>query len=83
PGVVVGVHVTPGQRVAAGDALVVIEVMKMEHSVRAPQDGVVEAVHVRAGDRVSEGATLVTLGAGGTVESPAAGAAPDEPPVRA
>jgi len=84
PGVVVGVQVTPGQRVAAGDALVVIEAMKMEHSVRAPHDGLVEAVHVRPGDRVSEGATLVTLGSGaGAPESERGGAAPPEPPVRA
>jgi 3-methylcrotonyl-CoA carboxylase alpha subunit len=84
PGVVVGVQVTPGQRVAAGDALVVIEAMKMEHSVRAPQDGLVEAVHVRPGDRVSEGATLVTLGSGASApESVGTGAAPHEPPVRA
>ncbi|HXS27896.1 MAG TPA: biotin carboxylase N-terminal domain-containing protein [Steroidobacteraceae bacterium] len=63
PGVVVSVQATAGQRVAAGDPLVVIEAMKMEHSIRAPQDGLVEAVHVRPGDRVSEGATLVTLAA--------------------
>lgn len=63
PGVVVSVHAAAGQPVAAGDALVVIEAMKMEHTVRAPQDGVVETVHVRAGDRVQEGSTLVTLAA--------------------
>jgi 3-methylcrotonyl-CoA carboxylase alpha subunit len=61
PGMVVSVHAESGQRVSAGDALVVVEAMKMEHTVRAPQDGVVETVHVRAGDRVREGSTLVTL----------------------
>jgi 3-methylcrotonyl-CoA carboxylase alpha subunit len=61
PGVVVSVHAVSGQRVAAGDALVVVEAMKMEHAIRAPQDGVIEAVHVRTGDRVREGDTLVTM----------------------
>ncbi len=85
PGVVVSVLAAAGKAVAAGDALVVIEAMKMEHTVRAPQAGCVEAVHVRAGDRVSEGSTLVTLApvdgaASGTAASAVASHAP---PVRA
>ncbi|MGH8217169.1 MAG: acetyl/propionyl/methylcrotonyl-CoA carboxylase subunit alpha [Steroidobacteraceae bacterium] len=84
PGVVASVRAASGQHVAAGDVLVVIEAMKMEHSVRAPQDGVVETVHVRPGDRVSEGATLVTLGSSGeAAPSAGSGATSQRPPVRA
>ena len=50
-----------GAPVAKGDALVVMEAMKMEHTLRAPRDGVVEAVSTAVGDQVEEGALLVTL----------------------
>ncbi len=59
PGVVVAVTARPGAEVAAGAALVVIEAMKVEHTIRAPAAGVIEAVHVRVGDAVDEGAELV------------------------
>jgi 3-methylcrotonyl-CoA carboxylase alpha subunit len=63
PGVVVAVHVSPGDIVSDGEDLLVIEAMKMEHKIRSPRDGIVEAVHVRVGDRVTEGHTLVTMAA--------------------
>lgn len=53
PGLVVSVPVRVGQSVAAGDVLVVLESMKMENEVRAPQDAVIQAVHVAAGDFVT------------------------------
>jgi acetyl-CoA/propionyl-CoA carboxylase biotin carboxyl carrier protein len=52
PGTVLAVAVTPGQAVAAGEALVVVEAMKMEHTVVAPVDGIVSEVLVRAGQSV-------------------------------
>jgi acetyl/propionyl-CoA carboxylase alpha subunit len=61
PGHVLDVRVAPGQSVQAGAVLVVLEAMKMEHSLTAPWDGRVEAVHVKAGDRVEEGADIVLL----------------------
>jgi 3-methylcrotonyl-CoA carboxylase alpha subunit len=61
PGVVIRVAVKPGDRVKAGDTLVVVEAMKMEHAIRAPHDGVVKAVRFQAGERVPEGAALVEL----------------------
>jgi 3-methylcrotonyl-CoA carboxylase alpha subunit len=61
PGVVIRVLVAPGARVRAGETLMVVEAMKMEHAIAAPRDGVVALVHFRAGDRVSEGATLLAL----------------------
>ncbi|MGW7266082.1 carboxyl transferase domain-containing protein [Streptomyces sp. NPDC054842] len=60
-GTVVGVDVSPGDRVAAGGQLVVLEAMKMEHVVRAAAPGVVRAVHARLGDTVREGRPLVEL----------------------
>jgi biotin carboxyl carrier protein len=53
PGLVVSVPVRVGQSIAAGDVLVVLESMKMENEVRAPQDAVIQAVHVAAGDFVT------------------------------
>jgi 3-methylcrotonyl-CoA carboxylase alpha subunit len=61
PGVIVSVQAAPGEHVSAGQTLVVVEAMKMEHAIRAPAAGVVEAVRVRLGDRVREGETLVTM----------------------
>ncbi|MGH8261442.1 MAG: acetyl-CoA carboxylase biotin carboxyl carrier protein subunit, partial [Steroidobacteraceae bacterium] len=79
PGVVVSVQATPGRRVAAGDALVVVEAMKMEHTIRAPRAGVIEAVHVSQGERVREGDTLVTM----ALPESVAGGAPRGTSVRA
>jgi 3-methylcrotonyl-CoA carboxylase alpha subunit len=50
--------------VKAGDTLVVLEAMKMEHAIRAPHDGVVRAVKYQAGERVPEGAALIELDGG-------------------
>ncbi len=61
PGTVVSVAVAEGDRVAAGATLVVIEAMKMEHTMRAPRAGVVTRVHFARGDRVAEGAVLIEL----------------------
>ncbi|MDV5386379.1 acetyl/propionyl/methylcrotonyl-CoA carboxylase subunit alpha [Pseudomonas juntendi] len=60
-GRIVRVLVAPGQRVEAGTALVVLEAMKMEHSIRAPHDGTVNALFCQEGDMVSEGTVLVEL----------------------
>jgi len=61
PGLVAAVKVAPGQRVARGEELVVVEAMKMENALRAPRDGVVRAVHVATGDRVGPGTALVEI----------------------
>jgi 3-methylcrotonyl-CoA carboxylase alpha subunit len=60
-GSIVRVLVEPGQSVEAGTALVVLEAMKMEHSIRAPQAGTVKALYCSEGDMVGEGAVLVEL----------------------
>jgi 3-methylcrotonyl-CoA carboxylase alpha subunit len=63
PGSVVQVLVEAGAAVAKGDALVVVEAMKMEHVIRAPHDGVVERVDVAVGDVVADGTELVVMAA--------------------
>ena len=60
PGKVVKVLVTVGQEVAAGAALVVLEAMKMEHTVRALEAGTVSELHVAVGDQV-EGERLLAV----------------------
>ncbi|MDR6713657.1 3-methylcrotonyl-CoA carboxylase alpha subunit [Pseudomonas hunanensis] len=60
-GSIVRVLVAPGQVVEAGTALVVLEAMKMEHSIRAPEAGTVQAVFCQEGDMVSEGTVLVEV----------------------
>ena len=61
PGMVVTVHVGPGDRVAEGDPLMVLEAMKMEYVIHAFAPGEVEAVYYGEGDQVAEGATLLAL----------------------
>ncbi|MBV9686979.1 MAG: acetyl/propionyl/methylcrotonyl-CoA carboxylase subunit alpha [Alphaproteobacteria bacterium] len=61
PGRVAQVMVEPGMRVRRGQPLIVIEAMKMEHTVAASADGVVEAVRYSPGDLVEEGAELIAL----------------------
>ncbi|MDH4558650.1 acetyl/propionyl/methylcrotonyl-CoA carboxylase subunit alpha [Pseudomonas sp. BN417] len=60
-GSIVRVLVEAGQQVEAGTALVVLEAMKMEHSIRAPHAGVVKALYCGEGELVNEGTALVEL----------------------
>ena len=68
PGQVLRILVEVGQQISAGDALVILEAMKMEQTLRASADGVVEAVLVKQGDVVAPGDTLVEIGALATDE---------------
>ena len=63
PGRVVSVLVEPGQSVRAGQAVLVLEAMKMEHTLIAPADGTVEEVRFAPGDLVDEATELVVLAA--------------------
>ena len=60
-GSIVRILVQPGQSVEAGAALVVLEAMKMEHSIRAPHAGVVKSLYCSEGELVAEGTALVEL----------------------
>ncbi len=61
PGRVMRVLVQPGERVEAGQPLLVLEAMKMENEIRAPRAGNVRALHVKAGQDVLLNAMLVEI----------------------
>ncbi len=61
PGLVKGVMVETDQRVEAGEAIAVLEAMKMEHTLKAPRDGAVAEVLAAEGDQVEAGAALIRL----------------------
>ncbi|WP_281249998.1 ATP-binding protein [Rhodococcoides yunnanense] len=61
PGTVISIERAVGDQVEAGEVLVVIEAMKMEHSVRAVESGVVTALHVKVGEVVEHDQTLVEM----------------------
>ncbi len=61
PGKVVSFQVQAGQAVRRGQAVAVMEAMKMEHTLTAPRDGVVQALLFATGDQVPEGAELLRL----------------------
>jgi biotin carboxyl carrier protein len=61
PGKVVRVPVAPGETVSAGQALVVVEAMKMENELRAARDGVVADLQAREGMSVEAGTLLVVV----------------------
>jgi 3-methylcrotonyl-CoA carboxylase alpha subunit len=63
PGKVSAYMATVGQAVVRGQAVAVMEAMKMEHTLVAPLDGVVEALLYTPGDQVAEGAELLKLAA--------------------
>ena len=60
-GTVVAIPATADQHVTAGEPVVVIEAMKMEHEILAEQDGVVARVAVQIGETVTEGQPLVVV----------------------
>ena len=61
PGTILGVDVTVGQAVKKGDTLCILEAMKMENAIPAPQDGTVASINVTKGASVNAGDVLVTL----------------------
>ncbi|MBB5321383.1 acetyl/propionyl/methylcrotonyl-CoA carboxylase subunit alpha [Marinobacter oulmenensis] len=60
-GAVVAIQAKAGDRVKAGDTLVIMEAMKMEHAIKAPADGVVSEIFYGEGDQVAEGAELIAI----------------------
>jgi acetyl/propionyl-CoA carboxylase alpha subunit len=71
PGHVLRVLVAAGDAVTAGQPLVVVEAMKMEHQVLAPAEGTVAAVHVAAGEQVDTGQVLLQMEETPATEEPA------------
>ncbi|HSH12122.1 MAG TPA: biotin/lipoyl-containing protein, partial [Desulfurivibrionaceae bacterium] len=60
-GAVIAVQAHKGDRVTAGQTLVIMEAMKMEHAIKAPADGIVSQVFYAEGDQVAEGAELIAI----------------------
>ena len=60
-GAIVAVQVQAGDKVTAGQTLVIMEAMKMEHAIKAPADGTVSEVFFAQGDQVSEGTELIAI----------------------
>ncbi|MEE4379733.1 MAG: acetyl/propionyl/methylcrotonyl-CoA carboxylase subunit alpha [Candidatus Competibacteraceae bacterium] len=61
PGSIIQILVTEGQLVEAGMPLLILEAMKMEHTITAPRAGTVERLHYAVGDQVQEGVELLVL----------------------
>jgi len=62
PGLVLNVLVSDGQSVAKGDAVLVLEAMKIENIIKAPADGVVKKVAVVKGDKVEKNQVMISMG---------------------
>mgnify|MGYP001819778738 CR=1 FL=1 len=61
PGKIIACQASPGKEVHRGDTLMVIEAMKMEHSIQAPHDGEIEEVYFMVGDQVEDGDRLLSF----------------------
>uniref|UniRef100_UPI002FC9B142 acetyl/propionyl/methylcrotonyl-CoA carboxylase subunit alpha n=1 Tax=Devosia sp. TaxID=1871048 RepID=UPI002FC9B142 len=61
PGKIISISVKAGDKVKSGDALLVMEAMKMEHTIHAPSDGTVEELFFDVGDQVGDGAELIAI----------------------
>lgn len=62
PGVIIDICVKEGQAVRRGEKVAVLEAMKMENDILAPQDGTVKDILAKKGDSVLEGAPIVSIG---------------------
>lgn len=61
PGTILDIKVSEGQKVKAGDILLILEAMKMENEIVSPKDGVVNKIHTSKSSTVSTGDALVTV----------------------
>lgn len=61
PGTIISVNVSAGQQVKLGDVVVVLEAMKMENDIVAPEDGTVASINAAVGSAVEAGETIATL----------------------
>ena len=61
PGKVIELRVAEGDTVRAGQVLLIMEAMKMEHTVSAPQDGTIAQIMITAGDQVDADALLIVV----------------------
>ena len=62
PGTITSINVKVGDKVNAGDVVIILEAMKMQNNIEAESTGTVTAINVTPGDSVMEGAVLLTIG---------------------
>lgn len=61
PGKILKINANPGQAVQFGEAVIIMEAMKMETEIVAPQAGTIADIKVKVGDMVDTGAVLATM----------------------
>ena len=61
PGIIIDIQVEPGQQVHEGEALVVLEAMKMENAIVSPSDATIKEILVKKGDTVEKNKLLIEL----------------------
>ena len=61
PGKILAIKANNGQAVKKGEVIMILEAMKMENEITAPEDGTVASINVGVGDSVESGDTLATL----------------------
>ena len=59
PGLILEIHVKPGQEVKDGDPLLILSAMKMENSFVSSRDGIIKSVHVKKDDAIEKGQLLI------------------------
>ena len=62
PGTINAIQIKVGDKVAAGDVVIVLEAMKMQNNIEAENAGIVTSINVNVGDSVMEGSVLLTIG---------------------
>jgi biotin carboxyl carrier protein len=70
PGTVREVLVKTGQRVREGQPMMILEAMKMEHQISAPEPGEVSSIYFKEGDRVDMGEILISIATQDSSKSP-------------
>ena len=61
PGKILNINVKKGSSVKAGETLLILEAMKMEHTIKATSDGQVIELYVKTGDQVESGSDLMKI----------------------
>jgi pyruvate carboxylase subunit B len=61
PGIILSIAVKEGDQVNAGDAILVLEAMKMENEIHAPRSGTIKKIHVSEGSEVRAGSELIEI----------------------
>ena len=61
PGIVLEIRVSQGDVVSAGDTLIILEAMKMEHHIKAPHDGIVAEILVEESQQLENGVPLLVI----------------------